>query len=55
MFKVRLEKAEPKSVKISKKNVCFITINQSEEEDAGAAEQAKMIEYFMNSREPSWS
>jgi len=31
MFKVRIEKAEPKSVKISKKNVCFVTINQSEE------------------------
>ena len=30
-FKVRIEKAEPKSVKISKKNVCFVTINQSEE------------------------
>ena len=31
MFKVRIEKAEPKSVKISKKNVCFVTINQGEE------------------------
>ena len=26
MFKVKLEKAEPQGVKISKKNVCMVTI-----------------------------
>mmetsp|Transcript_3245 Transcript_3245/g.4937 ORF Transcript_3245/g.4937 Transcript_3245/m.4937 type:complete len:142 (+) Transcript_3245:230-655(+) len=32
MFKVKLEKAEPSTVKISKKNVCFVTILQNEEQ-----------------------
>ena len=29
MFKVRIDKAEPNLVKVSKKNVCFVTINNS--------------------------
>jgi hypothetical protein len=31
MFKIKLEKAEPQGVKISKKNVCIVTIVQNEE------------------------
>jgi len=33
MFKVKLEKPEPAGVKISKKNVCLVTISKSEEID----------------------
>ena len=36
-FKVKLDRPEPNGVKISKKNVCLVTIVQSEEEDKLAA------------------
>lgn len=32
IFKVKLEKPEPQEVKISKKNVCLVTIVKGEEE-----------------------
>lgn len=54
IFKVRLEKAEPQSVKISKKNVCLVTIVQSEDVQKEADEHTKLVEYFMQSKEPSW-
>jgi len=33
MFKVKLEKPEPEGVKISKKNVCLVTITQNQDFD----------------------
>jgi hypothetical protein len=53
-FKVKLEKPEPTSVKISKKNVCFVTIVQNEDVQKEAEEHAKMIEYFLDSKDPTW-
>lgn len=43
IFKVKLDKPEPAGVKISKKNVCLVTLVRSEEEDKSAASQRKLI------------
>mgnify|MGYP000406610521 CR=1 FL=1 len=37
IFKIKLDKPEPAGVKISKKNVCLVTIVKSEDEDKNAA------------------
>lgn len=37
IFKVKLDKPEPNGVKISKKNVCLVTLVRSEEDDKMAA------------------
>jgi len=49
MFRVIIEKPEPSLVKLSRKNVAFITINQSEEEERGVDNNAKLIEFYMSS------
>lgn len=46
MFKVLIHKAEPEGVKISKKNVCIITIVQQDEEH-GEEENEKLLNYFL--------
>lgn len=59
-FKVVLDRAEPaKYVKVSKKNCCIVSIVQ---EDTGASvggdvkgEHTKMIDFFINQRNPTWS
>lgn len=43
IFKVKLDKPEPNGVKISKKNVCLVTLVKNEEEDKMAASQRKLI------------
>lgn len=48
MFKVKLEKPEPSGVKISKKNVCLVTISKSEEIDKEEEDKRKLIEYFLS-------
>jgi len=37
IFKIKLDKPDPAGVKISKKNVCLVTIVRSEDEDKNAA------------------
>lgn len=54
MFKVKIERAEPEGVKISKKNVCFVTIVQNDEAHKQEDEQMKLLKYFCESKEPSW-
>lgn len=55
IFKVKLEKPEPNGVKISKKNVCLVTLLRSEEEDKMAASQRRLIEIYLSMQDPSWS
>jgi hypothetical protein len=53
MFKVLIQKAQPEEVKVSKKNMCTVTIVQGENlsnEDEGE----NMLQYFLDVREPSW-
>jgi hypothetical protein len=54
MFKVKLEKPEPAGVKISKKNVCLVTISQNEEIDKEEEDKKKLIEYFLSQRDITW-
>ena len=54
MFKVRIRSAEPKQVKISKKNVCFVSITQGSGDNDGQ-KQAKLIKFFMSGRDQSFS
>jgi len=54
IFKVKLEKPEPSpGVKISKKNVCLVTIVGGEDE-ADDDEQKKMFKFFMQQKEITW-
>lgn len=48
IFKVKLEKPEPSGVKISKKNVCLVTISRNEEFDKEEDDKRKLIEYYLN-------
>ena len=47
IFKVKLDKPEPAGVKISKKNVCLVTLLRNDEEDKMAKSQRKMIEFYL--------
>lgn len=54
IFKVKLDKPEPNGVKISKKNVCLVTLLRNDEEDKNAASQRKLIEFYLAMQEPTW-
>lgn len=47
MFKIVLEKAEPAEVKISKKNVCVVTIIQNELVQKEQDQASKLMGYFL--------
>ena len=47
MFKVKLEKAEPEHIKISKKNTCIVTISKNESEDGAGDQTSKLVEFFV--------
>jgi hypothetical protein len=42
-----LEKPEPNGVKISKKNVCIVTIDKGDEEGGGSNEHQKLLEFYL--------
>jgi hypothetical protein len=48
MFKVRLERPFPEGVKISKKNICLVTISKSDELDKEEEDKRKLIEFYFN-------
>jgi hypothetical protein len=51
MFKIVLEKADPTEVKISKKNVCVVTIVQSESLQKEQEQKSKLMGYFLESQD----
>lgn len=55
MFKVKLEKPEPAGVKISKKNVCLVTISNNEEFDKEEDDKRKLIEYYLAQKDVTWT
>lgn len=55
IFKVRLDKPEPEGVKISKRNICLVTICSGDHHEKEDDDHAKLIEYFMNNQNPSWT
>jgi len=54
MFKVTLSKPS-EGVKISSKNCCNVTLLQEDDDGINELEGEKMLEYFMQCKEPSWS
>lgn len=54
MFKIVLEKADPAEVKISKKNVCVVTIVQSESLQKEQEQKSKLMGYFLESQQISY-
>lgn len=52
-FKIILEKPEPEKVKLSRKNLCTVTILPDEAEQK-FEEQEKLLEYFLKESEPTW-
>jgi len=54
MFRVVVEKPEPKLVKLSRKNVAFITISHSADHEEEESEHTKLIEFYMNAKTPTW-
>lgn len=54
IFKVKLDKPEPNGVKISKKNVCLVTLVRNDEEDKMAESQRMLISLYLAMKEPSW-
>jgi len=52
---VRLDKPEPAGVKISKRNICLVTICSGDHHEKEDDDHAKLIEYFMNNQNPTWS
>lgn len=49
-----IEKPEPKLVKMSRKNVALITITKSDASEEDVDDQAKLIEFYMNAKNPTW-
>ena len=55
MFAVKLERPEPNGVKISKKNICLVSILGSGDAMQERDEAQKLFEYFMSQKEASWT
>lgn len=55
MFRVVLEKPTPEAVKLSRKNVAFVTIEQGDDYAEEEAGRAKLIEFFVEQRRPTWA
>ena len=55
IFKVKLEDAKPEGVKISKKNICFVTIVQSDDHDQEEADRQRLLEFYLAQQNPTWS
>jgi len=55
MFKIRLEKPQPEGVKISKKNVCIVTIVKSDDAEGEIDADKKLLEYYLQQKEVTWA
>lgn len=54
-FKVIIENPEPDQVKISKKNCCTVELKNTTQNLDSANEHTKMIQYFVEQKNPSWT
>lgn len=55
IFKIKLEKPEPAGVKISKKNVCMVTIARNDEYEKEEDDKKKLIEYYLSQKDVTWT
>jgi len=44
---IKLEKPDPAEVKISKKNIAYVTIVKSDEDEQEEDDQRKLLEYYL--------
>jgi len=54
MFRIVLEKPQPEGVHISRKNIAFVTIIESQESKE-VEDNSRLIQFFMSSKNPSWT
>ena len=54
MFRVTISDPQPSHVKLSRKNVCFVTLTSNKEAEQAQEAQVKMIEFFLNTKKPTW-
>lgn len=48
MFKIKISNPEPAGVKVSAKNICLVTISNSEELDKEEEDKKRLIEYYLS-------
>ena len=55
MFKLKLNSPQPEEVKISSKNICFVTIVKGEDDEKEIDDQQKILEFYLSQKEETWS
>ena len=53
-FKVKMSNPQPNGVKMSKKNVCLVTITKSNDLEKEEDDKQKLIEYYLSQSDPTW-
>lgn len=54
MFRVVISDPQPSHVKLSRKNVCFITLTGNSEAEQAQEAHIKMQEFYFQNRNPTW-
>ena len=55
IFKIKLDSPFPEEVKISSKNLAYVTIVKTQDEDKEQDDQQKILEYYLQQKEETWS
>ena len=55
MFRVTISDPQPSNVKLSRKNVCFVTLSSNSEAYKEQESQVKLIEFFFSNKNPTWA
>lgn len=55
IFKIKIDKPKPEGVKVSRKNVCFVTIVRSDEFEKQEEERQKLIAFYLAQQNPDWA
>jgi len=54
-FAVQIKEPKPEQCKISKKNLCFVSIVPDDSEEVADEQTEKMIQYFLQQKEETWA
>lgn len=54
IFKIKLDRPSSDGVKISRKNICFVTIVRSEEFEKEEEDRQKLLAFYLAQQNPSW-
>jgi len=55
LFNIKISDPSPSEVKISKKNVCIVTISKNDDEMNQMEDHKKLLEYYLAQKETTWS